>query len=291
MGIREKGYEHWDGTLMEHRHPWWPITRLGIKLAFRKKSFKFVFAGAFLPAFVFLAGVYISERIEDFQNMFHSPSSQKFFEVNPTFFRSYFSNDALLFLMIMIMVFAGAGLIADDLKFNSLQIYFSRPIRKKDYVLGKCAVLLFLLLLLTIVPGLLFIIFKMIFAGSFRFILDYPWLLLSIFGYSVFLSIFITLYALLLSSLNRNRRYVSILIFAVYIFSEILYGIFYERFRDQYFSLLSIKSNIQQIAAFFFRVRPPFRVPVAYSFLILTAICLISVAVMRKKIRSVDVIK
>jgi ABC-2 type transport system permease protein len=291
MGIREKGYERWEGSLKEQRRPWWPITRLGIKLAFRKKNFKFLFAGAFLPAFVFLAGVYISERIEDFQNMFRSSSPQKFFEVNPAFFRTYFSNDALLFLMIMIMVFAGAGLIADDLKFNSLQIYFSRPIRKKDYVLGKCAVLLFFLLLLTIVPGLLFIIFKMIFAGSFGLIRDYPWLPLSILGYSVFLSAFITLYTLLLSSLNRNRRYVSILIFAIYIFSDVLYGIFYSRFRDQYFSLLSIKSNIQQAAAFFFRVRPPFRVPVAYSFIILIAIGLVSIAVMRKKIRSVDVIK
>ena len=291
MGIREKGYEHWDGILREHQRSWWPITRLGVKLAFRRKNFKFIFAGAFLPAFVFLAGVYISERIEDFQKMFRSASSQKLFEVNPGFFRTYFANEALLFLMIMIMVFAGAGLIADDLKFNSLQIYFSRPIRKKDYILGKCAVLLFFLLLLTVVPGLLLIIFKMVFAGSFVFIRAYPWLPLSIISYSVFLSAFITLYTLLLSSLNRNRRYVSILIFAVYIFSDILFGIFYGRFRNQYFALLSIKSNIQQTAAFFFRVKPPFPVPAGYSFLILGAIGLVSIAVLRKKIRSVDVIK
>ncbi len=291
MGIREKGYEHWDGTLKSHRHPWWPITRLGIMLAFRKKNFKFVFAGAFLPAFIFLAGVYVSERIEDFQKMFHSASSQKFFEVNPAFFRSYFSNDFLLFLMIMLMVFAGAGLIADDLKFNSLQVYFSRPIRKRDYVLGKCAVVLFFLLLPTVVPGMLLVIFKLIFAGSFAFIRTYPWLPLSIIGYSVFLSVFITMYTLLLSALSRNRRYVAILIFGVYIFSDILYGIFYGRFRDQVFSLLSIKSNIQQAAAVFFRVKPPFAVPAGYSFLILITIGFLAGFVLWKKIKSVDVIK
>ncbi len=70
--------------------------------------------------------------------------------------------------MVMILVLAGAGLIADDLKFNSLQLYFSRPLRKRDYLAGQAADgrLLFLLIL-TLVPGLLFIIFKIIFSGSF----------------------------------------------------------------------------------------------------------------------------
>ena len=43
--VRERGYSHWDGRLAERRWPWWPITRMGIQLAFRKKRFKLVFAG------------------------------------------------------------------------------------------------------------------------------------------------------------------------------------------------------------------------------------------------------
>src|SRR5512135_3751281 len=61
--IRERGYHHWDGRLAERKHAWWPITRTGIVLAFRKKWFKFAFAGAFLPSAAFLAGIYISERL------------------------------------------------------------------------------------------------------------------------------------------------------------------------------------------------------------------------------------
>ena len=105
--IREKGYSHWDGTLRESRFPWWPITRTGIRLTFRKKQFKFFFAFAFVPAIVFLVGIYISERLEDFKFMFKG--SEKFITVNPAYFKTYFTSDFLLFMMVMLLVFAGAG--------------------------------------------------------------------------------------------------------------------------------------------------------------------------------------
>ena len=157
----------------------------------------------------------------------------------------------------MILVLAGAGLISDDLKFNSLQLYFSRPLRKRDYLGGKLLTLLFFLLLVTLVPGLLFIVFKIIFSGSFAFLASYPWLPVSVIAFSLFLSLFFSLYALLISSLSRNRRFVSILMFLVYIFSDVFYGIFNGIFHDPVFSLISIKSNIQQVAAAAFRIAPP----------------------------------
>ena len=58
--VRERGYTHWDGQLVERRFLWLPITRTGIRLAFRRKGFKFAFAAAFSPATVFLGILYIS---------------------------------------------------------------------------------------------------------------------------------------------------------------------------------------------------------------------------------------
>ena len=71
MPIREKGYTHWEGEFVHKKFPWWPITRYGIKLTFRKKFFKLLYALTLFPALVFLVGVYISERLEDFQ-VFHA---------------------------------------------------------------------------------------------------------------------------------------------------------------------------------------------------------------------------
>jgi ABC-type transport system involved in multi-copper enzyme maturation permease subunit len=289
MTIREKGYYHWDGTLKPRRWSWWPVTRLGIRLAFKKKRFKFLYFGAFIPALIFLVGIYVSERIEDFRYMIRG--SSQILEVNPAFFKTYFTSDFLLFMMVMIMVVGGAGLIADDLRYNSLQLYFSRPLEKKDYLVGKASVLVFFLLSLTLFPGLIFVAFKLLFSGSFRFLTSFPWLLLSIIAYSILVTGFFCMYTLLLSSVSRNRNYVSILIFAVYLVSDILFGFFYGNFKNPTFALLSLKANLQQVGAFLFRQKPAYAIPWFWSFLVLAGVCLAAYLFLNRKVRSVEVVK
>ena len=289
MTVREKGYFHWEGTLRERRFAWWPITRLGLRLAFKRKGFKFLYFGAFVPAVVFLVGIYISERIGEFRYMIRG--SSQIIEVNPAFFKTYYTSDFLLFMMVMLMVVGGAGLVADDLRHNALQLYFSRPLEKRDYLAGKASVLVVLLLSLTLLPGLAFILFKLLFSGSFRFIAAYPWIILSVMAYSAAVTAFFCLYTLLLSSLSRNRRYVSILLFAIYLVSDILFGIFYGNFRNPAFALLSLKANLQQAGAFLFRQKPPFDVPAGWSILVLAAAGAAAWVVVNRRVRSVEVVK
>jgi len=287
--VREKGYYHWDGQLVERRFPWAPITRTGIRLAFKKKGFRFLFAGAFLPSVVFLGLIYASEHLEDFK--FMTRGSQQFITINAGSFKTYFTLPPFLFIMILMLVFAGAGLIADDLKHNSLQIYFSRPLRKKDYLLGKMAVVFFFILIVTLVPGVIVLAFKLIFDGSFKFFLDIPWLILSIIGYSALLAVFFGFYTLLLSALSKNSRYVMILIFMVYLFSDVLFGILFSIFRTPYMALFSIRANLQQVGAFIFAQKLPVAVPAVWSFLVLAAVCALSAFVLNRKIRGVEVIR
>lgn len=289
MTIREKGYAHWEGQLQERRFPWAPITWLGIRLAFKRKYFKFILFGSMVPAIVFLVGIYISERMEDFQYMFRG--NKQLLEVNPAYFKTYLCSDFLLFMMVMILVVSGAGLISDDLKHNSLQLYFARPLKKSGYLVGKANVVVFFLLLLTLVPGLVFILFKLLFAGSFRFLASYPWLPLAVVGYSLFVTAFFCSYTLLFSSLSKNRRYVSILIFTVYLFSDILFGFFYENYKNPAFALISLKANLQQVGSWFFRLKPAYDVPWYWSLLILLAFGAAAALVLNRKVRSVEVVK
>jgi len=287
--IREKGYAHWDGTLAERRYPWGPITRTGIRLAFRKKMFRFFFAGAFLPAFLALGGLYISERLEDFKALVQS--NRALLRIDPKYFAGFMTNTAVLFSLIFVLVFAASGLIADDLKHNSLQLYFSRPIRKKDYILGKMSVVAFFVLILTAVPYLVLVVFKLIFAGSFQFFLEYPWLPLSVLGYSALLTVFFAFYILLLSALSKNTRYVIVLIWGTYLFSDALSGILFETFRQRAMILFSLRANLQQAGAFLFGQKLPHPVPAVWSFAVLAGICVLAAFVLHRKTRGVEVIK
>jgi len=291
MTIKEKGYSHWDGEFLYKKFPWWPITRYGIKLTFRKKYFKFVFSMSLLPAVFFLGVIYLSERLEDFKNI---PPIDKLplLQINPNWFnKMYLSSSFLFFLIVIILIFCGAGLICDDLKHNSLQLYFSRPIKKKDYFFGKTGVIVFFLFILTLVPGLVFFIMKLIFSGNFKFFASYPWLPLSIIGYSFILTGFFSFYTLLLSSLSKNRRYVAILIVVIYFAMDIIYLIFYDNFRSHYFSLISLRANLQQVGAFIFGQKTPYPVPWIYSFLILLGICVLAGFVLKKRVKGVEIVK
>jgi ABC-2 type transport system permease protein len=287
--VREKGYTHWDGRLQGRRFPWFPITRTGIQLAFRKKAFKFFFAGAFLPPFVALAGLYVSERLEDFKALVKS--NRALLAIDPGYFKNFMTNPSALFALLVVLVFAGAGLIADDLKHSSLQLYFSRPLRKRDYIIGKMAVIAFFVLGLTALPYLVLVVFKIIFAGNLKFLAEYPWLTLSILGYAVLLTVFFAFYFLLLSASSRSTRYVTILIFTTYLFSDALAGILHQIFRTPFMWLFSVRANLQQAGAFLFGVKLPFAFPAAWSFAVLAGVCALSAAVLSRKIRGVEVIK
>jgi ABC-type transport system involved in multi-copper enzyme maturation permease subunit len=287
--IREKGYTHWDGQLVERRFPWLPIMRNGVRLAFRKKGFKFAFAAAFSPATVFLGILYISERLEDFKALVRT--NQNLLNVSPNYFMRFLTSGPFLFFLLLVLVFASAGLVSEDLKHNSLQLYFARPLRKRDYLVGKLAVIAFFVLIITALPWLALVAFKLVFAGSFKFIAAYPWLPLSILGYSILLTVFMGFYLLLLSASGRSTRYVIVLILFVYYFSAIL-GLWIKWiFKTPYAFLVSIPGNLQQAGAVLFGQKPPQPVPAIWSFLVLAGICVLSAIVLNTKVRSVEVIK
>jgi hypothetical protein len=287
--VRERGYEHWDGRLAERRLPWWPIARTGIRLAFRKKGFKFAFAGAYIPSFVALAGIYASEQMENFKAIVQS--NRMPLRVDPGYFTTFYTTGFLLFMLVFVLAFGAAGLVSDDLKHSALQLYFARPLGKKDYILGKLAVVAFFVLMLTAVPGLLLVALKLVFAGSFAFLVEYPWLPLSILAYAAVLTVFFGGYVLLLSASSRNTRYVIVLLFGVFYFSAVLAEIVRGIFRTPYAYLLSLPADIHQVGAALIGGRRPFAVPAGLSFLVLAAICVLAGIVLVRKVRGVEVIK
>lgn len=287
--IREKGYHHWDGQFKENFKPAWPIMRTGIKLAFQRKKFKPLFAASYIPAFVYAAGIYISERLEDFKSL--GGGFDKFLHIDPGFFKSYLTLDYIFFMILLLMSVGGAGLIADDFRHRAIQLYFSRPLRKKDYLLGKAGVVSFFVGCLTLVPALILFILKLLFSGSFRLLVDYPWLVLSIVLYSIFIMVFFTAFILLCSSLTNNRNQAVALMFGIYLLSSILSGVFFLIFRSPYAGLLSLKLNLDQVAAGFFLTKPARSTPWPLSLAVLVMFVLLCYAVVSRKVRGVEVIK
>ncbi len=249
MTIREKGYHQWDGQLLVPRFRWFPIFLNGIKMVFNKRWSKALFTFTASPFLGFLVAVFASTRPE--LKMF--PGLQKMLTYEAGFFREFAANGFIVFMLVMLGVFFGAELISGDIKFNSFPLYFSRPLDRKDYILGKFSIVMFFFLLLTLVPNILLYAFKFIFTGQ-AAIASLPPLILV----PILLSFFIASITLMASSLSGNTRFVKVIIFVTYILSDILAHIFVRVFGNDYWHLISIKSTVKQVGAFLFNTDPQF---------------------------------
>jgi len=277
MTIREKGYYGWDGELRSSGISWLPILKKGIRSAFKKKHAKTLFGFAALPFFSFLAAVYISTKPE--LKMLSRLVS--LLRDDSVFFNAFYTNGLLIFIMLLLCVFIGAELISGDLKFNSLPLYFSRPLDKIDYISGKYAIILFYLLAFSMVPGILLVIFKIIFTGHFSFSI---WLLLAIIFYPIIVAFFFASLTLMISSLSSNRKFVWISIFLIYIFSNALGEMLRSIFKDPALMLFSIKTNIEQTGSFLFQTKPIVNAPPWLSFLIIVSLSFMMLGVLYNRI-------
>ncbi|HUU04600.1 MAG TPA: ABC transporter permease subunit [Patescibacteria group bacterium] len=270
MDIREKGYRHWEGELKSSHFNWLPITLNGVKTVFKKKYAKLIFSLSASTFFVFLAAVYVSTKPE----LKILSELVRLLKSDAELFKTFYANGFLIFMLVILSIFSGADLISADLKSKAFPLYFARPLSRSDYLTGKFSIVLFYLLSFTLVPGILLLLFKMIFTGSLSFS---PLLLLGIIAFPLIACVFLASLTLALSILSPNTKFIQIAIFLVYMFSNNLAQILRAIFKSDYFFLVSLPGNIQQLGCFVFGTNPAYHFPAWLSALLLTAISALAV--------------
>ncbi len=152
------------------------------------------------------------------------------------------------FWIIFLASVAGAGLISNDVRYNSISLYLSRPITKIHYVLSKFASLITVLSLISIFPAVLFFITGMAFGSvTFIFVLEHLWILGAlVLSYLITLFVFSSI-CLALSSLMKRGIYAGAAIFSIFAFSSTISWILYMMFQNDYLKLISIHDNFMVI--------------------------------------------
>ena len=282
MPIREKGYYNWEGQLKSSNIKWLPIFINGIKSVYKKKFSKLLFSLCASTFLLFLVAVYVSTKPE----LKMLAQLVKEIQSNALLFNTYYTNPFLIFMMVMLSLFAGSELISNDLKYKSFTFYLARPLSRLDYVKGKYAIVLFYLLAFTLVPGLLLIIAKIIFSGEFGVSLD---ILLAAIIYPIIMSFFLGSLSILLSSLSSNSRFVKVMIFVVYMSSNAIAQMFNEIFSNKSFMYLSFDSNLKSFGDFIFGIKGQFYTYGFISGCILVSLTILFFAIIMMRIKRVEV--
>ncbi len=245
MPIFDQGYQHWSGTLSGHAWRWLAITRHGVKIG-RKNLFlrAFLFL-AWAPALVLAFMLCIWGLVERKSDLVGQVSGILGFLApqvlaNPLHYRVaiwtlFFSRFLLveLYLSIILILMVGPNLISQDLRFNALPLYFSRPLRRLDYFLGKLGIIAAFLAMVMIVPAIAAYILGLLFSQDATIIGDTLPILLASILYGLVISISAGMLILALSSLSRNSRYTALFWLGIFLIGASLSTILQEVDRDQ----------------------------------------------------------
>ncbi len=278
MPIHDQSYRRYAGPRRPPGQTWGVIARAGIKTMIRRRAFLGLLLLAWAPFFVRAVQIYIATNF---------PQASMFAPTAETF-REFLDQQGTF--VFFVTIFVGAGLIANDRRANALQIYLSKPLARTEYIAGKLAVLLTFLLLVTFAPAMLLLLVQIVFAGSFAFARAHLFLFPAITLYSLLEALLGSFTMLALSSLSTSSRYVGILYAGAVLFSDGMAEAFRGITGSSRAAWISYPNNLEQLGDVIFRLRPRFDMPWPVAFVVVVATLTLSISVLERRVRGVEVV-
>lgn len=235
MPIFDQGYQRWQGRLGRPAWRWLTITRQGLRAHQKNRLLRVLLMMAWLPAIALATVVSVWGLVEQraisvlqFVSGFLPPpmiaEPRAFRHAVWTISYTYFFQTQL-FIIMLLAVLVGPGLVSRDLRFNSFPLYFSRPVRRFDYFLGKLGVIGGLVAAVAVVPAVVAYLLGIGFSLDWTVVRDtYPLLLASIL-YGLLIVVTVGTLMLALSSLSRRSVYVGITWCGLWLISGAVSGV------------------------------------------------------------------
>lgn len=306
-------YEHLYGAYEGESHTPWSrflvIPRYALREVFNSKLLTTIFILCFIYPLIAAILVYLHHNVNALALL--QINVRELLPIDASFFRTFLEVQGAFAFILTVLV--APPLISRDLANNALPLYLCRPLSRYEYVLGKMTVVVFLLSLVTWVPGLLIFLFQASLAG-FTWLWANLWMVWTIFFGCMAWIILLSLIALAISALVKWRVVASgatlALFFVPSAFGEIINQLFLTR-SGTLISLWATMNNIwlglfglfdRQAGTIRGKVSNPIydeqyfdlvllEPPLWASWLVVIAVCAICVWLLTRKVRAYEVIK
>ncbi len=232
MPIFDQGYQHWKGPLSGHAWRWFAVARQGVRAQLRSWIVRLMLLAAWTPALALVAVLalwgLLEQRVESVLRLLGQilpgpvvAEPQVYRSAVWTVAYGYFFKMELLGAALLVMV-VGPNLISRDLRFNALPLYFSRPLRRFDYFVGKLGVIAFFLAATLLVPAVAAYILGVAFSLDLGVIRDTYRLLWGSVLYSAVIILSAGTLMLALSALSRRTIYVGLAWVGLWLISSLV---------------------------------------------------------------------
>ncbi|MBK5255399.1 MAG: hypothetical protein JJE39_05150 [Vicinamibacteria bacterium] len=281
--IYEQHYRRLDASIPLRAQRWIPIAREGLKALFSLRAYLALISIAWLPVFVRLVQVYFTTRF---------PEARRVVPVDDKLFFDFLAQQ--LPWMLLMSAYAGAGLIANDMRTGGLLLYLSRPLTLVDYIFGKVMILFVSLSMVTMVPGLVLFFGARSLAPDVLGAASHLLLVPKIVAMALALVLPTTALVLVMSALARSARFAGLGFFFVFVGSTVAHAIAWRATRSAYAGLISIQATMRRVGEAIFGVKPTRMtadLPPEYAFAVLALLFLGCLFVLKTRVRAVEIVK
>lgn len=277
--IHDQSYRRYQGDRRPVGHAWRVIAREGIRQLLAKKVFLGLLIFAWIPFIVRAVQLYIVANY---------PQAGGILPVTAEMFRDFLDQQGVF--VFFMTVYVGAGLIANDRRANALQIYLSKPMLRMEYIGGKLLILVTFLLFVTLVPALLLLLLQVAFAGNTTFLMANLFVIPAVVLSSLITVTVASFTMLALSSLSNSSRFVAIMYTGAIFFTWAMFGALRVIFGSTRVAWVSITANLEQVGDVIFRKAARYEVPTVICVMVLLALVVLSISVLERRVRGVEVV-
>lgn len=287
MPIYEQTYRSYDGELRRHFR-WWTIVRQEWRILRKSRLFWVLSIPSIFHVVFWVVYIYAYHASKALDSVAVQEFRQSVSILNvdaDTFWRFLFAQSFFVFLTT---IFAGAGLICNDFRYNLVEVYFSKPLSWLDYAMGKIMILVLIGLSLTAFPALFLLLLHLLFAQDIATLKEAYWLPLPIMLFSLCLVLPCSLAVLASSSFFNSQRFAAIALFTLLTIDSIFGGILPEllRSRGDGLRVIAFPVAVRRIGeAVFQRPNLIFDVSLTASIVFVAAVCLLSFWIVCRKVR------
>jgi ABC-2 type transport system permease protein len=278
MPIHDQGYRRYGGRRHATGGAWWVIARQQLLTYARQRRFVIFFVFTWLPVVARIVQIYIGVNYRQ----------ASFLGTSVSLFRGFLDFQTLF--VFLLTVFA-AGAIADDRRANALQVYLSKPLTRTDYIAGKLFAPLAFTLSVTLLPALLLLLVHVTLAGSLDFVLQNLFVIPAIVVYSIAYAFVATFTMMALSSLSKSRRFAALAFTGAFFFTSAMYQALQRVTGSRMWVVISPRDTLSVIADAAFRVPGPRAVPVWVALLTVAVLIGVSLLVLERRVRGVEVVR
>lgn len=298
MAVYRKKYRSYDGALTPSWSRFFIVSRYSLDEMRQSRFYSLLLLGTMLCPLVCALLIYLRHNLSALESL-GVPASQVI-SINSGFFLFYLGFQSMLGFFVAAL--RGPGLISSDLGNNALPMYLSRPFSRTEYVAGKMSVLVILLSFMTWIPGLLLFVLQSNLEGwdwgrenariaSGLFLGSWIWILV------------LSLLVLALSAWVKWRPVAGGMLFMIMFVGAGFANAFNQILDSRWGHLVNLSHLIGTVwlwlfgeplelgsGAAFFRVQPGEAMPIWTVWAALIAVCLLSLFLLARKVRGVEIV-